>query len=188
MKKIVAVKWKLLAAVFIFAALTAVCLRSGGALAAEKRSRNELARTGYAARKPADNDPSKANHAAELLNLINAARRKSGASDLKLDEAMGRAANRRASEIKTKYSHERPDGRSFHTVFAEFGFPMRAGAENIGWRSGPSSTDLEAFNKAFMESPGHRKNMLNPEYSSVGLGFSNDGDKFYVAELFADGS
>jgi len=123
--------------------------------------------------------------AVELLNLINVERRKVGVHDLRLDETMSKAAGRRSYELKTKYSHDRPDGREYHTIFAEFDLAPRASAENIAWRSGRDRLNLAAFNKSFMDSPGHRENMLNSEYSVIGLGFSDDGEKYYVAELFA---
>ena len=129
--------------------------------------------------------PQKVDRAVELLNLINAERIKAGVPALKLNTTITRAANHRASELKRKYAHDRPDGRKYHTVFAEFGLSPRASAENIAWRSGSQShTNMASFNKAFMDSPGHRVNMLNRNYSSVGLGFSEEGNKHYVVELF----
>jgi uncharacterized protein YkwD/uncharacterized membrane protein len=126
--------------------------------------------------------------AAELLKLINSDRAKVGAPALRLDDTMQKAANRRASEITRKYSHDRPDGRSYSTVFAEFNLAPRMSAENIAWRSGKGNTGMAAFNKAFMDSPGHRVNMLNRDYSIVGLGFAKAGDKYFVVELFAGNS
>ena len=127
-----------------------------------------------------------ASSAVELLNLINRERGKAGAPALRLDETMQKAANRRASELPKKYSHDRPDGTSYSTVFAEFNFAPFRSAENIAWRSGGKDhTSMASFNEAFMDSPGHRTNMLNPDYSIAGLGIVRDGDKYYVAELFA---
>ena len=124
----------------------------------------------------------------ELLNLINAERKKVGAPALRIDETLQRAANRRASELITKYSHDRPDGRAYHTVFAEFNLTPQTSAENIAWRSGKNNTGMAAFNKTFMDSTGHRTNMLNRDYSTIGLGIAQAGDRYYVVELFADNS
>ena len=117
--------------------------------------------------------------AAELLNLINAERRKVGAPALKLDNNMQRAAERRASELIKKYSHDRPDGRAYHTVFAEFKISPRSSAENIAYREGRNNTSMADFNIAFMNSPGHRANMLNRDYTIAGLGIARAGDKYY---------
>jgi len=125
----------------------------------------------------------------ELLKLINAERGKAGAPAVRMDETMRRAAERRANELITKYSHYRPDGRAYHTVFAEFNIAPRTSAENIAWREGgANNTSMAAFNKAFMDSPGYRSNMLNRDYSIVGLGVARAGNKYFVAELFAGDS
>ena len=120
-----------------------------------------------------------------LLDLINAEREKVGAPILRLDESMCKAAKKRAAELTKKYSHDRPDGSNFSTVFVEYGLSPLLSAENIAWRSGKGNTDIKKFNKAFMDSDGHRANMLNRDYSIVGLGFSKSGIKYYVVELFA---
>jgi len=125
----------------------------------------------------------------ELLNLINAERRKVGAPALQMDETMRRAAERRASELITKYSHERPDGSNYSTVFAEFGIALQMSSENIAWREGSAThTNMASFNTAFMNSSGHRTNMLNPDYAIAGLGVARVGNKYFVAELFGRSS
>jgi len=128
---------------------------------------------------------SKVDPTTELLNLINAERRKVGVPALRLDINMQKAANRRASEITRKYSHTRPNGKGSSTVLAEYGIAPSINGENISWRSGKDNMGMKAFNKAFMNSPAHRSNMLNRNFSSIGLGFARDGNRLYVAELFA---
>ena len=121
----------------------------------------------------------------ELFNLINAERRRAGLPALRLDETMSRAATRRASEIIRKYSHDRPDGRRFNTVFAEFGLAPRKSAENVAWRSDHHNTSMAAFNRAFMDSPAHRAIILNRDLTTVGLGLVRNGDRLFVAQLFS---
>jgi len=103
---------------------------------------------------------------------------------LSLDETLNRAAALRASEIIRRYSHVRPDGRRFSTVFAEFGLAPRLVAENLAWRSNQRNTSMAAFNQAFMNSPEHRRTILNRNLATVGLGFARHGDRLYVAQLF----
>ena len=138
-------------------------------------------------RTPPDNAPSRAGPAAELLNLINAERRRAGLPNLRLDENLSRAADRRASEIIIRYSHDRPDGRNCRTVFAEFGLAPRISGENVAERSSWHNTSMEAFNRAFMNSPTHRANILHRSFTAIGIGFARHGDSLYVAELFAGG-
>jgi len=160
---------KSLAALFIV--LIILCIQSGHALALEDSSQNGIEDLYNTA-------------VFELLKLINAERENVYVPALKLDETMQKAANRRAYELLSKYSHDRPDGSNFSTVFAEFNLSPHESAENIGWKN--IEFDVAAFHKAFMGSRGHRLNMLNREYSIIGIGFSNEDDKYYIVELFAD--
>ena len=57
----------------------------------------------------------------EMLEQINAARKKAGVSELKLDDKMCEAAQIRADECLEQYDHTRPDGSKFTTVFEEVG-------------------------------------------------------------------
>ena len=133
----------------------------------------------------ADKAPTIENNAVELLKLINAERKKVGAAELQFDNDMQKAAAQRASEVTRKYSHSRPDGRSYSSVFEELGLSLFASAENIAWRSGNNNISMADFNNAFMNSPGHRDNMLNGNYEIIGIGITRNGDKLYVVELFA---
>jgi len=136
------------------------------------------------ARTPYSIEPYRVDPAVVLLNLINAERGRAGVPYLRLDENVSRAADRRAYELIRRYAHDRPDGRGCRTVFAEFGLAPRISAENVTWRSDRANTSMEAFNKVFMDSPAHRSNMLNRDFTTVGLGFARHGDRLYVAELF----
>ncbi|WP_367337252.1 CAP domain-containing protein [Aminivibrio sp.] len=119
----------------------------------------------------------------ELLKLINADRRKTGARDLKLDATLSKAAARRASEQPKVWGHTRPNGKSYSSVFAEFNLnPARSG-ENVASNTKPLKASH--FHEQFMNSPGHKKVLLNPDYSVVGLGFHQEGGRTYCVELFA---
>ena len=123
---------------------------------------------------------------AEFLKLINSERKKVGAGGLKLDETLSKAAQRRASELPSAWGHTRPDGRNYSSVFAEFGLnPSRSG-ENVA--SNTKALKARLFHEQFMNSAGHKKNLLSPDYSTVGLGFYEKGGKFYCAQLFTGGA
>jgi uncharacterized protein YkwD len=120
----------------------------------------------------------------ELIEHINQERRAVGAPELRTDENLMKAASLRASEVTEKFDHARPDGKEFHTVLSEFGLNPLSSAENIARRSDDSALKV---NQQFMNSPGHKKNMLNPAYSrvGVGVGVNRDDKKHYWVELFA---
>ena len=122
---------------------------------------------------------------AELLKLINAERRKIGAGDLKRDATLTKAAARRASEQPRTWGHIRPDGKNYSSVFAEFNLNPASSGENVASNTKPLKAS--SFHEQFMDSPGHKKILLNPDYSAVGLAFHKEGDRTYCVELFTGG-
>ncbi len=69
----------------------------------------------------------------------------------------------RANELLENYSHDRPDGNSYITAIEEIDLPeWRAAAENIAYGMNSMITVKEAFD-AWMDSPPHRENILNPD-------------------------
>ena len=112
----------------------------------------------------------------ELLVLVNAARRGAGLPELKWSASLEESAVIRAGEISEVFSHDRPDGRSCFTVN-----PLCRG-ENI---AAGQKTPEEVFD-SWMNSAGHRGNILNPGFSIMGVGFvyADDDYRYYWAQLF----
>ncbi len=118
--------------------------------------------------------------AQEILALVNKERAKVGAKPLHLAEDMQKAARVRAVELTIKYSHTRPNGKECFTVLKKQGCGV---GENIA--AGANSP--AAVMKLWMESPGHRKNILNPLYEELGVGYtynSNTEFQHYWVQLF----
>ena len=111
--------------------------------------------------------------AVEVLNLVNAERAKVGAAPLKLADDMQAAAAIRAREIVSVFSHTRPNGSSCFTVLKSNGKAYHA--ENI---AAGHATASETVNQ-WMNSSGHRKNILNPVYRELGVGYVHDGQSEY---------
>lgn len=111
-------------------------------------------------------ETSAGNYAEEMLALVNQARSEHGASSLSLDSKLCDAANKRAQEIATKFSHTRPDGRDCFTVLDEFGVSCYGCGENIAMGSSSASS---IFNM-WMNSSGHRANILNSSFRYIGIG------------------
>lgn len=106
----------------------------------------------------------------EELALINKERAKVGASPLSLDTDLVFAAGVRAEELETKYSHTRPDGRAWHTVFTDYSVSTgNSTGENIAYGYQNCTTVMNGW----MNSSGHKANILNTKYRKVGLGISN---------------
>lgn len=119
--------------------------------------------------------------AAEVLRLVNIERRNNGLAALEYDETLQKAAQVRADELVTYYSHDRPDGSACFTVLDDFGITSWASAENIaaGYASPADVVD------GWMNSPGHRANILNSKYKYLGVGIAYGGGYgTYWSQLF----
>jgi uncharacterized protein YkwD len=118
----------------------------------------------------------------EIFTLMNRERQKAGLPALRYDAPLSEAALRRAKELKNVCDHTRPDGSNYDTVFSECGVSAyKTSGENILWGSGITAADAVA---AWMESPGHRANILNRSFTHASVGLaSNDGETYYV-QLF----
>lgn len=115
-----------------------------------------------------------ANLADEVVRQVNLERRKAGLRELRVSAALDRAAQVRGWEITQRFSHTRPDGRSWRTVSdAVYG-------ENIA--RGQRTADKVMA--AWMSSPGHRANILRPGFGSIGVCCLVVDGVTYWAQLF----
>ena len=115
-----------------------------------------------------------------LLNLVNNERNKNGIASLTYDETLELCAYVRSKEIKTLFSHTRPSGESCFTVLDEFGYKYSTAGENIAYGQ---QTAQEVFT-AWMNSQGHRENILSPSFTRIGMGRYDSGN-IYWAQMFA---
>lgn len=120
----------------------------------------------------------------EMLTLINRERAAAGLSPLRLDDKLCQAAQVRAEEIVRENSHTRPDGRRCFTAMDEAGVSYRAAGENIA----AGQTSVAEVMDAWMNSTGHRANILNGNFGRVGVGFynTNSGYRMHWVQMFAD--
>lgn len=116
----------------------------------------------------------------EVFKLVNAERAKVGAPKLRINANLGKAANKRAVELYTKFSHTRPNNSQWYTVLKEYGVSYSVSAENIAYNY---DTPKEVV-AGWMKSSGHKKNMLNPKYTKIGIGYYQKGDRVYWVQLF----
>ena len=114
----------------------------------------------------------------QLLALVNEEREKSGLSPLTLDSAATSAAQVRAQEIVTNFSHTRPNGSSFTTALNEAGVSYRSAGENIAY----GQTSAAQVMNSWMNSSGHRANILSKNYTKIGIGHYEDasGTDYWV--------
>ena len=136
--------------------------------------------------KPETNTPSttngnyNANYASEVLNLVNQERSKAGLSPLTMNSAATEAAKVRAKEIVNNFDHTRPNGQSPFTALDAAGVSYRAAGENIAYGQ---STPSEVMN-GWMNSSGHRANILNGSFKEIGIGAYYQNGRYYWVQLF----
>ena len=117
----------------------------------------------------------------EAINLTNIERVKAGVHEFTVEKNAATSAKIRSDEITVLYSHTRPDGSTCFTVFAEVGVKYLSAGENIA--SGQKTP--EEVIAAWMNSDGHRGNMLNPKFKYIGIGVSLDSKGvLYWTQLF----
>lgn len=130
--------------------------------------------------KPEEN-PGEFTYADQVVKLVNAERTKRGLKALTIDAKAADAANVRAREIKQSFSHTRPNGTSFSTALKEQGVSYRGSGENIAY----GQLSPEAVMQGWMNSDGHRANILNASYTHIGVGHFKDANGTnYWAQLF----
>lgn len=129
---------------------------------------------------PADLDPTIAGMVNAALIRANEIRRENNLPELSLDLAITHAAQGHAADMLTRnyFEHASLDGRSPFDRMRNSGASFRAAAENIahGQRS------AEQVFRSWLNSPGHRQNLLNPRYRRQGIGWANG----YWVHDFAD--
>lgn len=107
----------------------------------------------------------------EVLRLTNVERISQGLDPLSVFPALQQAANRRAAEVELLFSHDRPDGSPFHTVLAEFDLDYSTAGENIAiGQTSPGEVVTD-----WMNSPGHRENILTGAFVHGGMSCRGDG-------------
>lgn len=104
----------------------------------------------------------------EILRLVNKERAKLGRKELKFGYFYYEAAQTRAKEIDTCFAHIRPDGSDCFTAIEDLGISVgddRYAGENCA----RYFTDAETVMTRFMDSSGHRANILRPEFDYLAV-------------------
>ena len=112
--------------------------------------------------------------AAQIVSITNARRVAAGCKPLTVDPRLNRSALRHSQAMASKsfFSHDDPSGHDFADREVAAGFPAdRTGGENIarGYR-----TAAETMSK-WMNSPPHRRNILDCEFKTIGVGYVANG-------------
>ena len=127
-----------------------------------------------------DNGTAQGDYASQVAALVNAVRAQHGLAALTVDARVQRAAQVRAAETVQSFSHTRPNGSSFSTALTEAGVTYRTAGENIAY----GQSTPQAVVDAWMNSSGHRANILSSSYTTIGVGYTVVNGTAYWAQLF----
>jgi uncharacterized YkwD family protein/spore coat assembly protein SafA len=129
-----------------------------------------------------------ANHTAEsytyeVVKLVNQERSQVGLPPLKENWELSRVARYKSEDMITKnyFSHTSPTYGSPFQMMKDFGISYQAAGENI---AAGQRTPAEVV-EAWMNSEGHRKNILSPTYTEIGVGYVKGGSYgHYWTQMF----
>lgn len=100
--------------------------------------------------------------------MVNEERRKAGLSKLEVAPLLGVAARAHSTDMATRnyYSHHSPEGTTVADRVTLTGYGFAVVGENIAW----GQENARQVMNAWMRSRGHKANILNPQYTEIGVG------------------
>ena len=119
----------------------------------------------------------------EVVDLVNIERAKAGLNPLTLDSSISNVATKKSQDMidNNYFSHNSPTYGSPFDMLKKFGISYKTAGENIAMGQ---KTPKEVVN-AWMNSEGHRKNIMNPNFSKIGVGVAQkSGGSIYWTQIF----
>ena len=117
-----------------------------------------------------------------IISLTNQARESRGLSSLRYASEYQAAADIRAQEIVSNFSHTRPNGSGPETTLDELGCEYSSVGENIAYVSSMYKPNKIVEN--WLASPGHASNMLSSTFDSFVVGTACSDGRVYAVQLF----
>ncbi len=119
----------------------------------------------------------------EMLGYINADRQANGLAPLTLTRELCDGAYLKSKDmaVNNYFSHTSPTYGSPFDMMKSLGISYSAAGENIA-----INTSIKGAHDAFMNSSGHRANILNSGYGKLGLGIYQQGGSLYITEWFTN--
>lgn len=117
---------------------------------------------------------------AEVIRLVNKVRVESGLRPLAANWELSRVARFKSRDMRDNhyFSHTSPTYGSPFQMMRDFGLSFRTAGENIAY----GQRTPQAVVDAWMNSSGHRANILNDSYTQIGVGYVADGR--YWTQMF----
>lgn len=129
----------------------------------------------------ANADMSYSEFAEQVAYLVNEERTNQGLKPLEMSSVMNEAASVRADELTESFSHTRPDGTSCFTIYDKYNIKyMDFAGENIHAGSDTPESAVESW----LNSSGHRANILDKDARYIGVGVAYSEGTYYWVQLF----
>ena len=117
---------------------------------------------------------------AEVFRLVNMERSREGLPPLKSLPVLKEIAQVRAEELPGRFEHRRPSGESWESILSEYGIRWRFCAENIAM----GQESPQAVMRSWMNSSGHRQNILSHEAKYLGVGVVRANGRLWWSQNF----
>ncbi|MYL50597.1 hypothetical protein GLV98_13950 [Halobacillus litoralis] len=116
----------------------------------------------------------------QVVELTNQEREKQGLAPLKLDTELSAVAKDKSLDMQQNnyFSHNSPNYGSPFDMMKSYGIDYRTAGENIAM----GQTTPEEVVQGWMNSQGHRENIMNPDFTHIGVGHAEDGN--YWTQMF----
>lgn len=118
----------------------------------------------------------------EVVRLVNVERNKAGLPALQIDESISKVARLKSEDMATKnyFDHTSPTYGSPFDMLKRFNITYKTAGENIA----KGQKTAEAVVNAWMNSEGHKRNILSSSYTHIGVGYAKRGNTPYWTQTF----
>lgn len=125
-------------------------------------------------------DSSISNVEQEIVRLVNVERAKEGLQPLTMDVELQKVAKKKSEDMKAKnyFSHTSPTYGSPFDMMKQFGITYKSAGENIA----KGQTTAQQVMDAWMNSAGHRANIMSTSFTHIGVGYVKSGH--YWTQMF----
>lgn len=118
----------------------------------------------------------------EVVDLVNKERTSRGLKPVTFNTELSKVATLKSQDMidKNYFDHNSPTYGSPFDMMKKFGISYKAAGENIAMGQ---KTPQEVMN-SWMKSSGHRKNILSPDFTELGVGVASNGSSLYWTQMF----
>ena len=123
----------------------------------------------------------------EIFRLVNIERKKAGVNTLSYSNTMQKYARMKSEDMAVRkyFDHRDTQGNLITENMENDGVKYSSWGENIAYIGGESADVLASeFMRNWMNSPGHRANILSPKFTGIGVGVYKSGNTVYATQEF----